>query len=79
VFEYTAAQTGGSVTLGGVAEPVQLRGSRVSPRYFDMFGIQATLGRTFAADEDQLGKHRVAVLRHALWSSQFGAGATVPD
>src|SRR5215467_2069975 len=60
VFEYMAAQTGGSVTLTGVTEPVQLRGSRVSPHYFDIFGIRATLGRTFAADEDQLGKQRVA-------------------
>lgn len=68
VFEYMAAQTGGSVTLTGVTEPVQLRGSRVSSHYFDIFGIKATLGRTFAADEDQLGKHRVAVLSHALWA-----------
>jgi putative ABC transport system permease protein len=73
VFEYMAAQTGGSVTLTGVTEPVRLRGSRVSPHYFDIFGIQATLGRTFAADEDQLGKEHVAVLSHALWVSQFGA------
>src|SRR6516164_10515399 len=53
VFQYMAAQTGGSVTLTGVTEPVQLRGSRVSPHYFDIFGIKATLGRTFAADEVQ--------------------------
>jgi putative ABC transport system permease protein len=77
VFEYMAAQTGGSVTLTGVSEPVQLRGSRVSPHYFDIFGIQATLGRTFAADEDQLGKARVAILSHALWVSQFGADPSV--
>jgi putative ABC transport system permease protein len=73
VFEYLAAQTGGSVTLTGIDEPVQLRGSRVSPHYFDIFGIKAAFGRTFAADEDQLGKERVAVLSHALWDSQFGA------
>ena len=77
VFEYMAAQTGGSVTLTGVTEPVLLRGSRVSSHYFDIFGIKATLGRTFAADEDQLGKHRVAVLSHALWASQFGADPNV--
>jgi putative ABC transport system permease protein len=77
VFEYMAAQTGGSVTLTGIAEPVQLRGSRVSPHYFDIFGIRATLGRTFAADEDQLGKERVAVLSHALWTSQSGGDSNV--
>jgi predicted permease len=77
VFEYMAAQTGGSVTLTGVAEPLQLRGSRVTPHYFDIFGIKATLGRTFALDEGQLGKHRVAVLSHALWATQFGADTTL--
>ena len=77
VFEYMAAQTDRTVTLTGVNEPVQLRGSRVSPRYFDIFGIKATLGRTFALDEGQLGKERVAVLSHALWDSQFGADPSV--
>jgi putative ABC transport system permease protein len=77
VFEYMAAQTGGSVTLTGVNEPTQLRGSRVSPHYFDIFGIKATLGRTFAADESQSGKGDVAVLSHALWDSQFAADPNV--
>jgi predicted permease len=77
VFEYMAAQTGGSVTLTGIAEPVQLRGSRVSPHYFDIFGIKATFGRTFVAGEDQSGKDSVAVLSHALWDSQFGADPNV--
>ena len=77
VFDYMAAQTGGSVTLTGINEPVQLRGSRVSPHYFDIFGIKPAFGRTFAADEDQVGKERVAVLSHALWDSQFGADPNV--
>src|SRR6476619_7574779 len=33
VFEFMAAQTGGSVTLTGLTEPVQLRGNTVSPHY----------------------------------------------
>jgi putative ABC transport system permease protein len=77
VFEYMAAQTGGSVTLTGTEEPVQLRGSRVSSHYFDIFGIKAALGRTFAADEDQLGKDRVAVLSYALWNSRFGSDPNI--
>jgi putative ABC transport system permease protein len=77
VFEYMAAQTGGSVTLTGVNEPIQPRGARASQHYFDIFGIKAVLGRTFAANEDQLGQERVAVLSHALWESQFGADPKV--
>ncbi len=73
VFDSLAAQTGGDVTLTGRGEPVQLRASHVSAPYFDIFGIKAALGRTFAADEDQRGKEHVAVLSHVLWVSQFGA------
>lgn len=72
VFDHLAAQAGGPVTWTGFGEPVQLRGGRVSAHYFDIFGIKATLGRTFAADEDEIGKEHVAVLSHVLWSAQFG-------
>ncbi len=77
VFEYMAAQTGGSVTLSGNTEPAQLRGTRVSPHYFDIFGIRPVLGRTFAAEEDQPGKANVAVLSHLLWETQFGADSGI--
>lgn len=73
VFDYMAAQTGDSTTLTGNGEPAQLRASLVSPHYFDIFRIGAVIGRTFAADEDQAGKDRVAILSHALWTTQFGA------
>ena len=73
VFQYMAAQTGGTATLSGIAEPVELHGARVSPHYFDIFGIRPVLGRAFAAEEDQLGKERVVILSHKLWETQFGA------
>jgi putative ABC transport system permease protein len=73
VFDYLSAQTGGGATLTGVSEPVQLRGGRVSADYFRIFSIEPALGRTFAPGEDQLGKHRVVMLSHALWVSQFGS------
>ncbi len=73
VFEYMAARTGGSVTLTGIANPIQFRGARMSAHGFDIFGVRAVLGRTFAPDEDQPGKNRVAVLSNSLWRSQFGA------
>ncbi|HWA26436.1 MAG TPA: ABC transporter permease [Lacunisphaera sp.] len=71
-FEYLAASTGGSVALTGIDEPVQLPGSRVSAHYFDIFGVSAAQGRTFAEGEDQAGKDKVVVLSHALWQTQFG-------
>ena len=77
VFDFMAAQTGGSMTLTGERDPVQLRGARVSAHFFDIFGIKATLGRTFLPDEDQLGKDKVVVLSHALWVSQFGSDPSI--
>src|SRR4029453_11294190 len=37
-----------------------------------VFGTKAALGRTFARDEDQRGKEKVAVLSHRLWLNLFG-------
>jgi len=77
VFDYMAATSGGAATLGGVAEPVQLRGGRVSAHYFDIYGTKAALGRTFLPEEDALGKNKVVILSHALWVSQFGADPNI--
>jgi len=73
VFTAMAARTGGSATLTGVDAPIELRGSRVSAQYFDVLGVKAALGRTFAPDEDQPGKEQVVVLSNRLWQSRFGA------
>ncbi len=70
-FDFMAARTGGSATLTGVEEPVQIPGSRVSAHYFEIFGINAALGRTFAEGEDQVGNEHVVVLSHTLWQNQF--------
>lgn len=72
VFESLAPQTGGGVTLTGIDLPVQLRGSRVGAQFFDVFGVKAALGRTFAPGEDAYGNHYVVVLGHELWQTQFG-------
>lgn len=72
-FSAVAAETDGSLTLSGTGEPVQLKGSRVSAPYFQIFGIQPALGRTFASDEDQPGRDQVVVLSHRIWQSRFGS------
>ncbi len=71
-FEYMAAQTGGSATLTGHGEPVEISGARVSAHFFDVFGVRAAQGRAFLDGEDQVGREHVVVLSHALWQSQFG-------
>lgn len=76
-FDFLAARTGGSAALTGIDEPVQLPGSRVSARFFDVFGVKAARGRTFLEGEDQAGKDRVAVITHSLWQSQFGGAEDI--
>ena len=77
VFDFHSAQTGGNVTMTGGSEPIQLRGARVSANYFNIFRMKPALGRSFLPGEDQLGKHQVAVISHALWESQFGSDPSV--
>jgi putative ABC transport system permease protein len=73
VFTAMAAQVWSSATLTETDLPVELRNGRVSAAYFDILGAKPMLGRTFASDEDQLGKHFEVVLSHRLWQNRFGA------
>jgi putative ABC transport system permease protein len=77
VFERMAAITGGSMTLTGRGEPQQLRVARAGAEYFNVFGVKAAIGRTFAADEDQPGKEHVVVLSHRVWAEEFGGDAGI--
>lgn len=72
VFEQIAAVSWGSATIGGADHPFWVDGVLVSPSYFDVFGLHAELGRTFAPGDDQPGRDHVVVLSHRLWRSQFG-------
>ncbi len=53
----------------GSGFPEQVNGSMVSGRYFEMLGVEALIGRTFAPEEDA---QPVAVLSHRFWERRFG-------
>jgi putative ABC transport system permease protein len=68
------AAEGGTAMSIGSGHPQRVLGGLVSGNYFDVLGIRAQVGRTFAPDEDTApGAHPVIVLSHALWTAQFGA------
>jgi putative ABC transport system permease protein len=74
-FDSMAAVSGAALSYlpgesGGV--PLSLRAGVVSAPYFDVFGVKAALGRTFAPDEDQRGKQKVAILTHRMWMNLMG-------
>ena len=56
----------------GVREPAEVRAGRVSPGFFDVFGVAPFLGRTFLAEEDVPGKDQVVVLGYSIWQQRFG-------
>ena len=68
-FDAMAAQSGAGLSYlpqgGGI--PISLRAGMVSAPFFDVFGVKAALGRTFAPDEDQRGKEKVVVLTYRIW------------
>jgi predicted permease len=72
-FEGLAAWDPGGMTLGGAGRPKGVEGAQVSAGFFDLLRVRPVLGRGFAADENEPGRTRVAVLGHALWRERFGA------
>jgi putative ABC transport system permease protein len=74
-FESMAAQSGAAMSYlakESDGAPISLRAGVVSAPYFEVFGVKPALGRTFAPDEDQLGKEKVTVLTHRAWLSLMG-------
>jgi len=58
----------------GEGQPERVWGLLVSGNYFDVLGVRAAMGRTFAREEDQTpDAAQVAVISHGLWQRRFGA------
>jgi putative ABC transport system permease protein len=62
-----------SFTLFGHGDPERVRTGVVSANYFDLFGIQPLLGRTFLPDDDKLGAPPVLLLSYEYWKNNFGS------
>ncbi|HEY6448011.1 MAG TPA: ABC transporter permease [Acidobacteriaceae bacterium] len=76
-FTALAAFVNGSVGMGGGEGPVVLSEVQASDNFFDVFGVNPILGRTFAAGEDQNGRNDVVVLSYEVWQQEFGARKSV--
>src|SRR5215470_17978096 len=61
------------LNLGRGEKPERVRGAVVSGNYFDVLGVKALIGRTFAPEEDRTpNSHPVAVIGYGLWQRRFG-------
>jgi len=72
-FEHVAAFQPLSLNITQGGEPEVLGGTRASASLFTLLGVEAALGRTFLAEEDQPGANLVVVLGHGLWQRRFGS------
>jgi putative ABC transport system permease protein len=79
VFEQFGASftVDSSANLTGGGEPERLTSRLVTANYFDVLGVRPLYGRTFAAEEERFGRHRVTVLSHGLWQRRFGADQAI--
>ena len=76
-FQFLSAVAWDTVTLTGSGRPEELNVQRVSASYFKALGVNATLGRTFAPSEDQVGNDQEVVLSNRIWQSRFGGDPKV--
>lgn len=78
VFSGLAAHTSAPMALAGDGAPRVVWGQVVSEEYFQVLGVQATLGRTFGPEEGNPEDPRpVAVLSFGTWQAIFGGNPEV--
>jgi len=72
VFDNLAAVNGAHYSLTGQDKPERILGARVSASLFKVLGVLPALGRGFTSEDDQHGRHQVAILSQGLWERRFG-------
>lgn len=70
-FAQLAAFTGDHFALTGDGQAEELAGADVTAQFFDTLGVRTLIGRTFAADADQPGRERTALISEHLWRSRY--------
>ena len=76
-FTSIAAYRPDSFSLTGTGESEQVRGEMISADFFSVLGVKLKLGRSFTAEEDQLGAGRVALVSHGFWKRKLGSSSDV--
>jgi putative ABC transport system permease protein len=78
IFESVAAMSTQGADLSGEGEPERVRISAVTEDYFTVMASPPLLGRTFSADDYQVGAELTLVLSYGLWQRRFGGEPSVP-
>jgi putative ABC transport system permease protein len=73
VCERLAAYEFATFNLSGAGEAERVAALSVTANFFPTLGTPPALGRNFLPEEEQAGRHRVAILSDGLWNRRFGA------
>jgi putative ABC transport system permease protein len=76
-FEGIAGSYAENVTDTSGTEPERLAGRRVSPRFFNVYGVAPLIGRTFTKEEEVNGGPAAAVISYGLWTRRYGQSSAV--
>jgi putative ABC transport system permease protein len=77
-LEWIEAVTNGNVVIrdeGNPPEPYRM--SRVTPRLFDMLGVQPVVGRQLIPADAAAGADPVILLSHSVWRDRYGQSPDV--
>jgi putative ABC transport system permease protein len=72
-FDGLAVSRNNQSTLTGAGQAVRLTGRRVSANFFQVVGVQPSMGRAFADRDDTPGAAAVAIVSHEFWQRRLGS------
>ena len=72
-FQQLEAWGGATFNVATAERPEQIQAALMTPGFFRMTGTPMWLGRDFLPEEGAVGKDKVVIMTHRLWSRYFGA------
>jgi putative ABC transport system permease protein len=72
-FAQLAAYSENEFTLTGNGDAERIVSAEVSSALFPLLGVNPSLGRTFTAEEENLGQDHVVVVSEAFWKRRSGS------
>jgi predicted permease len=72
-FSALAAYRGDDFNLTGRGEPERVPVEMISASFFQVLGVQPSLGRAFLPEEDQVGAAPVVLIGGGFWKRKLGA------
>ena len=76
-FQEVALYQGRGHTVGESGHTERVSSMRVTPSFFPLLEVEASLGRTFTEEEMEEGNHLKVVLTHGYWQEKFAGDAGV--